>query len=131
MAIKKKKTTLKAKKKIGVIKKTAGKKPVRKGVKNQRKKVSKKQRELTRKFKESIIGTVTHYFPKVRAAAVKLKAALALGDTVRIKGYTTDFTQKVISLQIDRVVVNSAKKRDEVGLLVDSRVRKGDKVCKE
>lgn len=120
---KKSKTTIKKKaKKIikkKVIKKVVKKKPVKKAVK-----------KAVRKPKEDILGIVTHYFPKVRAAVIKLKAPLSIGDKVKIKGHTTDFTQSVISLQIDRVAINSAKKGQEIGLLVDSRVRQEDKVYK-
>ena len=73
---------------------------------------------------------MTHYFPKVRAAVIKLKAPLSIGDTIKIKGHTTDFKQAISSLQIDRVPINSAKKGQEIGLLVDSRVRQHDAVYK-
>ena len=53
-----------------------------------------------------------------------------MGQTVKIKGHTTDFTQTVTSLQIDRVGISSAKKGDEIGLQVISQVRQGDKVYK-
>ncbi|RJP29212.1 MAG: translation elongation factor-like protein [Candidatus Omnitrophota bacterium] len=77
-----------------------------------------------------MLGVVTHYFPKVRAAVIKLKGLLSVGDKIRIKGHTTDFTQVVNSIQIDHVVVNQAKKGAEIGLLVNSRVRQHDAVTK-
>jgi putative protease len=83
-----------------------------------------------KKIKENIIGEVTHYFPKVRAAVIKLKAPLVTGDVVKIKGHTTDFQQNVTSMQIDHVPINQAKKGQEIGLLVDSRVRQHDIVYK-
>ena len=76
------------------------------------------------------MGEVTHYFPHVRAAAIKLKAPLSLGDNVGIKGHTTDFSQAVNSLQIDRQPIATGKKGQEVGLLVVSRVRRRDAVYK-
>ncbi|MBL7130798.1 MAG: hypothetical protein ISS45_05295 [Candidatus Omnitrophica bacterium] len=79
-----------------------------------------------KKTKENIIGVVSHYFPRVRAAAIKLKAPLRLGDSIRIKGHTTDFIQVVNSLQIDRQVIAASKRGQEVGILVDSRVRGRD-----
>ncbi|MDD5431519.1 MAG: hypothetical protein PHO70_00810 [Candidatus Omnitrophica bacterium] len=78
----------------------------------------------------SLIGVITHYFPHVRAAVVKMKAQLAAGDSIKIKGHTTDFTQVASSLQIDRLPIQLAKKGDEIGLLVESRVRSGDLVYK-
>lgn len=128
MPVKKKKKTTTPKKKKAikkpvkrVVKKIIKKKPVKKA----KKKVLK-----VKKTKLNIIGKITHYFPKVRAAVIKLKVPLAVGDYIKVKGHTTDFTQKVDSLQIDRVPVNAAKKGAEIGLLVNSRVRQGDIVCK-
>lgn len=95
-----------------------------------RKKITTARKTAGKKEKEKVIGIVTHYFPKVRAAVVKLKAPLAAGDRIRIKGHTTDFTQTATSLQIDRVPINSAQKGQEIGLLVESRVRQHDTVYK-
>lgn len=78
--------------------------------------------------KDQVIGVVTHYFPHVQAAVVKLKKPLAIGRTVLIKGKTTDFEQKVESIQIDRVPIQQAKKGDEIGLFVKDRVREHDLV---
>jgi putative protease len=105
-------------KKRAVKKKPLKRRPAKKAV------VVKKARE------GNIIGIVTHYFPKVRAAVIKLKGPLSLGDTVKIKGHTTDFTQAVTSMQIDHVPINNAKKGQEIGLLVDSRTRQHDTVYK-
>jgi len=77
------------------------------------------------------IGAVTHYFPKVKAAAVKImKNSLRIGDHVYVKGHTTDFKQGVTSLQLDRVPIEEGKKGKEIGMLVKSRVRIGDSVYK-
>lgn len=77
------------------------------------------------------IGEVTHYFPHVNAAAIKLsKSGLSVGDAIYIKGHTTDFKEKVASIQLDHVSIASGKKGQEIGLLVKSRVRTGDSVYK-
>ena len=76
------------------------------------------------------MGAITHYFPHVQAAVIKLKAPLAVGDRIKIKGHTTDFTQVIGSMQIDRVDIASAKPGQEIGLLVTSRVRQHDIVTK-
>lgn len=84
-------------------------------------------------FVESLekVGEVTHYFPKVKAAAVKiLKNSLKVGDDIYIKGHTTDFKEKVISMELDHLSIQEGKKGDEIGLLVKSRVRIGDSVYK-
>ncbi len=114
-----------------VKKKINKKKKVSRKITPKKKTAKKAKRPALKKVKKNIIGIVTHYFPKVRAAVVKLKAPLKAGDTVKIKGHTTDFTQNIASMQIDHVPVSVAKKGQEIGLLVDSRVREHDIVCKE
>jgi putative protease len=118
------------------VKKTIKRKPAKKRQPKKaikRAKVAKKATKkpgLTKQEKADLIGKVTHYFPKVRAAVIKLKVPLTVGDKIKIKGHTTDFTQNVNSMQIDRVPINSAKKGDEIGVLVISRVRRNDTVFK-
>lgn len=132
MAIKRKKTKKKVVKRKAIRKTAPRKKKAmvkRKPVKKAAgRKVAKAKPK--KKVEGKVVGVITHYFPKVRAAVVKLKAALVVGDTIKVKGHTTDFTQNITSLQIDRVPVNSAKKGEEIGLLVDSRVRQHDVVYK-
>ncbi|MFH1354836.1 MAG: translation elongation factor-like protein [Candidatus Omnitrophota bacterium] len=124
MVVKKRKVKKKAVKKKPAKKKTAKKKVVKK------KAVNKKAKTPRKKQQEKPIGIVTHYFPHVRAAVIKLKAPLSVGEAIKIKGHTTDFIQQIDSLQIDRVPIQSAKKGQEIGLLVDSRVRQHDLVFK-
>lgn len=111
-------------------KKVAPKKKVVRKVRISPKKKPARKKAVVKKLKENIIGKVTHYFPKVRAAVVKLKAPMSIGDTIKIKGHTTNFTETVTSMQIDRVPINTAKKGQEIGLLVGSRVRQHDIVYK-
>ena len=78
-----------------------------------------------------IVGRVTHYFPHVKAGVVLVtKGRIDLGDSLQFKGYTTDFKQKVNSMQINNVPINKAKAGQEIGLLVKSRVRHNDVVYK-
>jgi len=99
-----------------------------------KKKVSLKKRSSAKKSPKKLegilVGAITHYFSHVQAAVIKLKGPLAIGETVKIKGHTTDLTQIITSMQIDRVDISSAKKGDEIGLQVSSRVRQNDKVYK-
>ena len=59
-----------------------------------------------------------------------MKTKFNIGDNVRIKGHTTDFTQAVNSIQINCQPITTGKRGQEIGLLVDSRVRHNDVVCK-
>ena len=79
---------------------------------------------------EKLIGEVSNFFEHVMAAAVKLLAPLKIGDKVKIRGGDKEFEQEVESMQIDRKPVKSAKKGDEVGIIVKEKVRKGYKVHK-
>lgn len=77
------------------------------------------------------VGLVTHYFPHVNAAAVKIEeGVLSVGDRIHIVGHTTDFKQKILSLQIDRKSVQAGKQGEEVGIETKDRVRTDDKVYK-
>ena len=55
---------------------------------------------------------------------------LKVGDTIHFVGATTDFTQKVDSMEIDRNPVESVKPGDDVGIKVKERVREHDVVYK-
>ena len=117
------------KKKKTIIKKKAVKKPVKKAKVASKKKKALKIKPAARP-KEPVVGVITHYFPHVKAAVLKVKMPLSVGEKIKIKGHTTDFTQTISSMQIDRVPITAAKKGDEIGLLVVSRVRRKDKVFK-
>lgn len=77
-----------------------------------------------------VVGEITHFFPHVNAGVIKLKKPLAIGNQIYIKGHTSDFKEKVESMQIDHASVSSAKPGDEIGILVKKRVRIGDTVYK-
>jgi putative protease len=77
------------------------------------------------------IGRVTHFFSKISVAVVELKAPLAVGDTVHIKGPTTDFEQVVESMQIEHKNVQRAEAGQSIGLKVAQRVREKDIVYKK
>ena len=104
--------------------------PKAKGLKAKVKKIVKVKKQGPEASMEKV-GKVTHYFGHVNAAAVKLlKNGLKVGDSVYIKGHTTDFKEIVNSIQLDHVTIPEGKKGQEIGLLVKSRVRQGDSVYK-
>ena len=77
---------------------------------------------------EKEIGEVTHYFNKIGVAVIKLTDNLKSGETIHIKGATTDFSQKVESMQIEHETIDEAKKGESIGLKVSKPVREKDKV---
>lgn len=118
------------KKKAKAKKAAPKKKKIKKAKARKRKTVARKAPKAP-KGKEVLVGAVSHYFPHVKAGAIVIKGGtIALGDTLHIKGHTTDLKQKIKSLQKDRVPIEKASKGDEIGILVKSRVRINDKVYK-
>lgn len=132
MVLSKRKKIFKSKKKAMIKKRETIK---TKTLKRSKKRILEKKKVLPRTTKpalaEELIGVVTHYFPHVRAGVIKIKkSSLSMGDSVHIKGHTTDFLQKITSIQIDHRPIDIASKGKEIGLLVKSRVRHNDKVYK-
>ncbi|MDH5793409.1 MAG: translation elongation factor-like protein [Candidatus Bathyarchaeota archaeon] len=72
------------------------------------------------------VGRVTHFFAKISVAVIELIAPLAVGDTIMIKGPTTDFEQIVESMQIEHNNVQRAEAGQSIGLKVAQRVREND-----
>jgi len=78
---------------------------------------------------EEEIGRVTHYFSKIGVGVVELtKGGLKVGETIHVKGHTTDLYQKVDSMQMEHAPVQAAKKGESFGLHVDAQVREHDLV---
>ena len=78
---------------------------------------------------ETRIGTVTHYYNNLHVAGVVItNGDLHKGDTIHVKGNTSDFEQKVESMQIDHEVVEVAKPGDQIGLTVIEYAREHDTV---
>lgn len=88
-----------------------------------------KPKEAQEKEKLEEIGIITHYFPHVKAAVIKVsKGTIKTGENIYIKGHTTDFKQGIKSLQLNHVPIQEGKAGQEIGLKVKSRVRIGDVV---
>jgi len=76
------------------------------------------------------LGRVEDYFAKVGVIALRLEKPLAVGDKVCVKGYTTDFSQPVKSIQIDHESVERARRGASVGIKVKKKCRRGDRLFK-
>ena len=81
-------------------------------------------------MEEKLIGKVTHFFGRPSVGIIELSDALKVGDTIRIKGHASDFTQQVSSMQIEHAVVTEAKAGDPVGIKVEQKVHENDSVYK-
>jgi hypothetical protein len=78
------------------------------------------------------VGVVTHYFGHLSVAVVKLdpNTNLHVGDKIHIRGHTTDFGQRVESLQIGHAAVDQVGPDDDFGLKVVDHAREHDVVYK-
>jgi len=80
---------------------------------------------------EEQVAVVVKFFAKPSVAALEITSGgLNSGDVLRYKGHTTDFTENVISMELDNQTVETAKVGDLVGIKVKERVRENDKVYK-
>ena len=132
MATRKKAKGKKAKKKVAVRKKKTvkvAKKPVRKAA--PRKAVKKKAMPPAQPpAPGERIGVVTHYYGNVSVAIVKLDpgVTLRLGEQIHIRGHTSDFAQRVESLQVEHAQVTEVGPQDDFGIKVRDHAREHDVV---
>jgi putative protease len=124
----------KKKKVLKTTKKTT-KRVVKKTTKNKTKKVQPKKK-LANKISSSMkkgpvlkpIGKVTHFYDNIGVVIVKFTKAIGLGMGVQFKGATTDFMEKIVSMQFDHKPIVLAKKNQEIGIKVSKKAREGDTV---
>jgi hypothetical protein len=77
---------------------------------------------------EEEIGRVSDFFAQPVVAGIKLSGKLKKGDTVHIKGHTTDLIFAASSIQVNHDEVAEATPRESIGIKVPDRVRRGDVV---
>jgi hypothetical protein len=100
----------------------------KKAAKKTKKIVKKAKKPVIARTKEKLLGLIDHYFDKISVAAIKVKAPFKVGDVIHIMGHTTNFYQRVDSMQIDHQEIARAKKGDDVGMKIKDFVRDTDKV---
>jgi Elongation factor Tu domain 2. len=79
---------------------------------------------------EQQVGIINEFFARINVAGVELSDTMRVGDTIHIKGHTTDLEQTVDSMQIEHDKVEEATAGQAVGIKVKDRVRQGDQVFK-
>jgi putative protease len=80
---------------------------------------------------EQLVGMVTHFFKGPSVAVVKVtEGSIAVGDEIHFVGHTTDFTERVTSMEVEHKKVESAKTGDEIAIQVVDRTRPHDQVFK-
>jgi hypothetical protein len=77
------------------------------------------------------IGVVTHYYSHLSVAIIRLESGtLRVGDMIHIRGHTTDFSQKIESLEVNHAPVTEGGPNEEFGLKVVENAREHDVVFK-
>ena len=80
---------------------------------------------------EEKVGEIMKFFAKPSVAAVKITSGeLLVGDTVRFTGHTTDFEDRIDSMEIDNKQIEKAIPGDYIGIKVSDRVRPGDEMLR-
>ena len=78
---------------------------------------------------EKKIGDVTHYYNHLHVATVKITdGELHIGDMIHIEGHTSDFIQKIRSMELEHESVDVARPGDIVGIATDRYARDHDTV---
>ena len=72
------------------------------------------------------IGRVTHFYSHLCVAVLQLNENLKLGDKIHILGHTTDFEQRVTSIEVEHHPVVWVKPGDHVAIKVIGPVREHD-----
>jgi putative protease len=81
-------------------------------------------------MQEKEVGKITHFYGHLSVGIIELQDSLKIGDTIHIKGHTSDFTQAVDSMQIEHSAVQEAKAGDVIGIKVAQKIHPNDKVYK-
>ena len=76
------------------------------------------------------IGRISAFFAHPSAAIIELTAPLRVGETIYVKGHTTDFQQAVDSMQLDHQPIQEASAGQTVAIKVNERCRKHDAIYK-
>ena len=77
------------------------------------------------------IGVVSHYYSHLSVATLRLESGtLRVGDVIHIRGHTTDFGQRVESLEVNHAPATEVGPNDDFGLKVVGNAREHDVVYK-
>jgi hypothetical protein len=80
---------------------------------------------------EERVASVTHYFGHLSVAAVRMESgSLRVGDMIHVVGRTSDFRQRVDSMQVEHEPVVEVRAGQEFGLKVTAHAREHDIVYK-
>jgi GTPase len=79
---------------------------------------------------KKLIGSISHFYPKIAVAVVDLEDTLKVGDKILIERPSGSFEQVVDSMEIEHEKVEEAGAGQSIGLKISERTREGAKVYK-
>lgn len=79
---------------------------------------------------EKEVAVVTHWYDKIGVAVLDLKAALKVGDRIKVKRGDSEFEDTVASMQIAHQEVASAEKGKDVAVKLSGKAKEGAVVYK-
>ena len=79
-------------------------------------------------MQEKEVGKINHYYGHISVGIIELSDVLKVGDTIHIKGHSSDFTQTIDSMQIEHKNLTEAKAGDVIGVKVAEKIHPHDKV---
>jgi translation elongation factor EF-1alpha len=78
---------------------------------------------------EKEIGKITHYYNHLHVATVNItNGELQIGDMIHVEGHTSNFMQKLCSMELEHESTDVAKPGDNVGIAIDEYARENDSV---
>ena len=79
--------------------------------------------------RKTFIGKILHYYPKMNVATIKISSPVKINEKICIIGQTTGIVYSEIkSIEVNKKSVSKANKGDEIGIKINSLVRKNDEV---
>lgn len=79
---------------------------------------------------ETMVGVVDDYYSHLSVITLTLQSPLKVGDTIHVRGHTTDMTERLESMQINHLSVTQAKAGDPIGIKAIGKCRAGDYLYK-
>lgn len=77
---------------------------------------------------KKLIGTISHFYPKINVAVIDLSDTLKVGDKILVEKHEDAFEEVVHSMEIEHKKVQVAKKGQSIGLQVAQKTKEGAKV---
>jgi hypothetical protein len=80
---------------------------------------------------EQKVGSISHYYSHLGVAVIRMeRGELHVGDTIHVQGHTSNFRQRVESMEVEHQKISRVAAGQEFGLKVIDHAREHDQVYK-